>query len=81
MPSLLIPLRASSGVSTPAASSTTTPPIIAMSGPRWLKSRAASVANTTQAVSTACQLWSNVSGFMRNVVRGAESLGLNVKMS
>ena len=56
-------------------------PIIAMSGPRWLKSRAASVANTTQAVSTACQLWSNVSGFMRNVVRGAESLSLNVKMS
>ena len=64
MPSLLIPFRASSGVSTPAASSTTTPPIITMSGARWLKSKSEIVTNTTTAVSTACQFASNESRFI-----------------
>ncbi len=55
MPSLLIPLKASSGVSTPAARSTTTPPIIAMSGDRCTKSSSTSVITTTTAVRPACQ--------------------------
>ena len=55
IPSLAIPLRASSGVRIPAARSTTTPPIIAMSGPRWPMRRATSVAQTTSAVRRAGQ--------------------------
>ena len=55
IPSLAIPLRASSGVRIPAARSTTTPPIIAMSGPRWPMRSATSVAQTTSAVSRAGQ--------------------------
>jgi hypothetical protein len=55
MPSLAMPRSASSGSSTPAARSTTTPAIITMSGPRCTKSRSASVAATTVAVSAICQ--------------------------
>ena len=65
MPSLPMPRKASSGVRTPAASKATTPPIIAMSGARCPKSSITSVARTTTAVKTACQLCSNASKFMR----------------
>ena len=62
IPSLAIPLNASSGVRMPAASRATTLPIIAMSGARWLNSSIDSVTKTTNEVNRACQLPSSESG-------------------
>jgi hypothetical protein len=55
IPSLAIPRRASSGLRIPAARSTTTPPIIAMSGARWAEARRPSVTTTTAPVRRICQ--------------------------
>ena len=66
MPSLLMPARASAGVRMPAASKTTTAPIIAMSGARRPSNNASRVAATTPAVRIACQCSSQKARFMRN---------------
>ena len=70
MPSLLIPLSASSGVITPAAKSSTTPPIMTMSGARCTNNSAASVTMTTSAVSIACQLPNSVSAIIEMLHAG-----------
>ena len=74
MPSLLMPLRASSGVITPPASSATTPAIITMSGDRCTNSRRPRTAMTTAAVRAAGQAAtsdSSISAGMRAGLRMA----------